>query len=89
MLRIVAITANALLLLFIGYMMAQNGWPRRDDIPLLLLMIIAPVFSLLAMLAQDTLKVKAPELLTLELEARKAKLRKQIAEAGGDATRAP
>ncbi len=76
--RFLATIGNLIILGFVVYLYAVHGAPKGDaDVIALCILIAVPVVNLLALYTG----FKTPELLTLELEARKAKLRKQIADA--------
>ena len=77
--RIVAILANLILLAFVATIIIKSGLPGREDAGFFIALVSAPLLSILALALHG--KLRFPELLSLEVQARKAKLRQQIAEA--------
>ncbi|MFN7008957.1 MAG: hypothetical protein ACK4PN_02900 [Allorhizobium sp.] len=82
-LKWLAISTNLLLLSIAGMMLAQKGLPRSDEALLVCFLIAAPVLTL-AFFASDRRSCAGSsagvlgELVELEIEARKAVLKRRI-----------
>ena len=89
--RVLAIIANIALLGVFFVLISNKGMPRGGiDTALASTLVIAPVLNLIVLTGKSVVGAfKTPELIELEIEARKAKLRKQINDAGGHASTAP
>lgn len=84
--RIVAILANLTLLGFVAMLIVKQGLPSGGDVGIFAAIVAAPVVSIIALVRNHDWPF--PELISLELQARKAKLRQQIAEAQAKAATA-
>ncbi len=77
--RVLAIIANLVLLGIVAFLLSEKGLPRGEEWWLFLGLVVAPVLSILALFTEG--RLKPPELLSLSIEAKKARLRKEIADA--------
>lgn len=79
-----SVLANMGILGFVIFMLLKKGAPRGDEIGLVVLLILAPLLSLaLAYTFRIPAENKGESWIELELAARKAKLKKIIAENEG------
>lgn len=77
--RVLALIINAYALLLCVWLIVSKGAPHNGaDVVIITTFILSPVISSIALFVRYGFSM--PELLRLEIEARKAKLRKQIAE---------
>ena len=80
--RVIVIVLNALVVGFAIYLLNVNGFPsQNDDIALVLLLFIVPIASLIFASAINIESSSGEKsLLALEIEVRKATLKKKLAE---------
>ncbi|PWC58378.1 hypothetical protein TSH7_22825 [Azospirillum sp. TSH7] len=79
LLRVLAVLLNIAMLMLAAYALSKFGWPRRDsqDQVLITILLLAPVVNLLAILMKNNFRAR-DSWISMEIEARKAVLRKRI-----------
>lgn len=80
----VAAVANVALIITSVFLLGEYGWPEKGSAMLIFgLGVVAPVLSLLALRRSDAREIVS--WLALELQVRKATLRRRLAEQEGQA----